>query len=89
VRDRYVWQILLATLGCGLLLGAVAIVDTPNDWSQPVCDKRAKPAEAALRLADLKDDCDLPVRVAPGETERPGWQNCEKADSSLRGLRSK
>lgn len=89
MRDRYVWQVLLATLGCGLLLGAVAIIDTPNDQPQPICDHQmAKPDETALRVADLKDDCSLRFRAHADEPEAPAKQDCEKIDASLRGLRS-
>lgn len=34
MRDRYVTQVLLVTLGFGVLLGLIAVVDTPRDWSQ-------------------------------------------------------
>jgi hypothetical protein len=34
VRDRYVMQVLGVTLGFGVLLGLIAVVDTPRDWSQ-------------------------------------------------------
>jgi hypothetical protein len=89
VRERYVLQVLLVTVGFGLLLGVFAIVATPGDQSQPICDHpMAKPDESALRVADLKDDCSLPFRITAEETEGRGKQDCEKTDSSLRGLHS-
>jgi hypothetical protein len=89
VRERYVLQVLLVTLGFGLLLGVFAIVATPDDQSQPICDHpMAKPDEAALCVADLKDDCSLRFRAHADKTETPAKQDCEKMDASLRGLRS-
>ena len=34
MRDRYVWQVLAVTLGFSVLLGVIAVLDAPPDWSQ-------------------------------------------------------
>jgi hypothetical protein len=87
VRDRYVLQVLLATAGCGLLLGVVAVVETPRDWSQPVSDAMAKSEVTASRSADFRDEC-LPFGLSTEEAQPPAKQHCEETDPSLRGLRS-
>jgi hypothetical protein len=86
VRDRYVLQVLLATLGCGLLLGVVGVIDTPRDWFEPAATTITKPEVAASHFADFEDEC-LPFGVAAEEAP-PAKQHCEEADPSLRGLRS-
>ena len=34
MQKNYVLQVLLVTLGFGVLLGLIAVVDVPRDWSQ-------------------------------------------------------
>jgi hypothetical protein len=87
VRERYVLQVLLVTVGFGLLLGVFAVVETPKDWSQPATDAMAKPLEAASRFADFQDEC-LPFDLTAREAQAPAKQHCEETDPSLRGLRS-
>ena len=87
MRDRYVLQVLLATAGCGLLLGVIGVIDTHNEESQPVRDAMTNSVEAASRFADFRDEC-LPFGLTAEEAQPPAKQHCEETDPSLRGLRS-
>ena len=88
VRERYVLQVLLVTVGFGLLLGVFAVVETPDDQSQPVCEIIAKPDAATVRVADFQDECSWPFLLRAEESEHQAKQDCEKTNSSLRGLRA-
>jgi len=86
VRDRYVLQVLLATLGCGLLMAVIALVETPSDFWQradnatagasprvePVRSKAALIDATPPRVADFKDECDLPFHRQGGLSGRAG-----------------
>jgi hypothetical protein len=78
VRERYVWQVLLVTLGFGVLLAVFAVVDTPRDAFQslaahpyvaPTSDSIRGRPEGTLgrttRFVDFSDECDLPSFFAP------------------------
>jgi hypothetical protein len=74
MRNRYVWQVLLATLGFGMLLAAIAVVQTPADRpfhgagasretaKSPQCHESdpAPPPKASPKTDDLQNDCDFP-----------------------------
>jgi hypothetical protein len=75
MRNRYVWQVLSATLGFGLLLALIAVVQTPADRQmrgtdpsgetaqEPRCHESDPPApapKAPPKTDDLQNDCDFP-----------------------------
>jgi len=78
VRNRYVSQVLLATFGFGVLLGVIAVVQTPADWSRQGTHASSRPAdssqcqlsrpptpcaETAPRVHQSNGDCDFPARL--------------------------
>ena len=74
MRNRYVWQVLSATLGFGLLLAVIAVVQTPADRpmhgsdpsretaEEPRCHESdpPPPPKAPPKTDDLQNDCDFP-----------------------------
>jgi hypothetical protein len=98
VRDRYVLQVLLVTLGFGVLLGLIAVVDAPKDWSaEPIAVSTPSDAPArserianqatpsyqmSPRVVDFADKADFPSPDTADETRFLPWQNCGKAGAA-------
>lgn len=61
MRDRYVLQVLLATLGTSVLMALVAVVETPQNWSRP--------SPVPTHTSEFKDERALPFRTL---TDDPG-----------------
>jgi hypothetical protein len=94
MRERYVLQVLLATLGCGVLLAVIGVVDAPNDAWQPMVGapyavppssnqlptKDVKGDKRSPGLADFGDECDLLFRNLT-ETETSPKQECDTSSS--------
>ena len=91
MRDRYVWQVLLVTLGFGVLLALIAVVDAPKDWSQPIAGAaraseaaqpaRSKPAvthAAEPHGTDFKDECEFPARLINNCPKPEPQEICER-----------
>lgn len=65
MRDRYVLQVLLATLGTGVLMALIAVVETPRDGSQS--------SAVPTQTSEFKNECALPFRTitdCPGTTSQ-------------------
>jgi len=94
MRDRYVLQVLLVTLGFGVLLAVIAVVDTPNDAFRPIAaapygvpgpseqirGNNAKSPQQAPTAVDFRDECNLFFRFAT-QTETPPKQECDTSTS--------
>src|SRR5215813_3643559 len=93
VRERYVLQVLVVTLGFGVLLAVFAVIDTPRDAFQPLGAHRyvapstdsipAKPegiTGRTTRFVDFSDECDLPSLFAPKALPSSAPE-CDTADS--------
>jgi len=91
VRDRYVLQVLLATLGSALLMALIAVVQTPADlWqSAPTPGASARSDATSPRGATFKDECEFPFHPGadcPPESAKPACKkpagaapkNCER-----------
>jgi len=98
VRDRYVLQVLLATLGCGLLMAVIALVETPSDFWQradnatagasprvePVRSKAALIDATPPQVADFKDECDLPFHSKADCPDEPAQPACDRVNAGDR-----
>ena len=96
MRDRYVMQVLLVTLGFGVLLAMIAVVDAPRDWSQPVTGTLPEQAKsdpalshaattgATPRAADFKDECEFPARLIKDCPKPEPQEICEKSGASVK-----
>jgi hypothetical protein len=77
VRNRYVWQVLLATFGFAMVLAVIAVMETPADWPPRATDAQRAPAElrlcstnkpsahspsAAAQTDSFRDKCKFPAR---------------------------
>ena len=74
MRNRYVSQVLLATLGFGMLLAVIAVIQTPADRSPQKSDTPSKTADSppchagvppahtpntTPRTDDFNDECEF------------------------------
>jgi hypothetical protein len=98
MRERYVQQVLLVTLGFGVLLGVIAVIDTPADWSQQIPGSAlgtragAEPrpsktmaADATPRDADFSDECAFPARIIRDCPQPEPQDACERTSHKKSG----
>jgi hypothetical protein len=92
MRERYVLQVLLVTLGFGVLLAAIAVVDAPSDWSQQMPgsapgsraagEQLRSTSTATPRAADFKDECEFPARLVLDCPQPEPHEACERTSPS-------
>jgi len=70
VRDRYVLQVLVVTLGFGVVLGLIAVVDAPRDWSQPTSAAMPVLQDGHGLAAQAGNAVSLQGSASPASTER-------------------
>jgi hypothetical protein len=68
MRNRYVWQVLSATLGFGILLALIAVVQTPADRLMHEADPSGVTAEAP-RCHESDPPAPAPVPKAAPKTD--------------------
>ena len=93
MQKNYVLQVLVVTLGFGVLLGLIAVVDAPRDWSQepttvpstsgnpvnsaPVPGQITPSSVMSPRVVDFNDRADFPSDDSSNEIRTLPWQNCD------------
>ena len=74
MRNRYVWQVLSATLGFGLLLALIAVVQTPADRPMHGADPSSETAEEP-RCHESDPPAPVPVPVPKAAPQTDDLQN--------------
>jgi hypothetical protein len=95
VQKNYVLQVLLVTLGFSLVVGLIAVIDAPQDWSQPLTSaaspsgtptssgqtaSQTSPSHVmSPRVVDFADKADSPSDNTTDDPSSILWQECHRA----------